>query len=118
MASGYFPLYKNDSDGKKLIEAIRLLKEVASEISEASSVSCTPEDAVRDGEYISDLYRAASLIAPCIEGHMTHRGCIVKVHHILNRYLPPDSDLSAHDAISEILGVLDGPDWRSAEGEV
>lgn len=118
MASGYFPLHRNDDEGHKLVEAMRLLREVAADIGKASSTNCVPEDAVRDGEYISNLYRAISLIAPCLEGHVTHRGCCIKTQRVLARYLQPDSGLSAHDAISEVLGILDGPDWRAAEGEV
>lgn len=116
MASGYFPVSKIDTEGKKLLEAIRIIKDVAENLGEASAAGCVPEDAIRDGEYIADLYRAVSLVRPAIEGHITHRSLCVKVQRLLTDYLPPDSPHSAHDTISNILAVIDGPEWHRAEG--
>jgi hypothetical protein len=42
------------------------------------------------------------------------RGLVMDCQEILGRYLPPDG-ISADQAVSELLGLLDGPQWRDAE---
>lgn len=47
---------------------------------------------------------------------------LVAMHKLLkaaqtcvSNYLPPDSGIAEHDAFNSVIGVLDGPDQRSAE---
>jgi hypothetical protein len=115
MATGYFPLQPTDEEGAKLIQAIRLIDEVRGELLECTSLNCTPEDSAQDGEYLSHLSNAIKEIGGCLDGYASHRAVCLKVIDILNSYLPPDSGIDPHDCITEILGVLDGPMWRSAE---
>lgn len=42
------------------------------------------------------------------------RGLVMDCQEILGRYLPPNG-IGADQAVSELLGLLDGPQWRDAE---
>ena len=43
---------------------------------------------------------------------------VERARRILARHLPPDSGNSAEDAISELLGVLDGPEQHEIQSRV
>ena len=43
---------------------------------------------------------------------------VVEAQKMIQRYLPPDSGISAKDALSEIIGLLDTPQARRIFEEV
>jgi hypothetical protein len=43
-------------------------------------------------------------------------GLVENAQHVLAEYLPPNSGISEHEAISRLLGLLDGPQQRRIQG--
>ena len=114
MSSGYFPISPRFDEGKKLLEALKLLKDVSSSCHSGDDGALTPEDTKSDGRYLARIDLAIDLVAPCIEGHVAYWRLAQDALAIINKYLPPDSGISEHDALSDLIGLFDGPKYRAA----
>ncbi len=67
MASGYFPLDRNDPEGEKLVAAADLLEEAIDQQGTYSrELECT-EDGVTDGMYLGELSLALRLIRGAVK---------------------------------------------------
>lgn len=119
MASGYFPLNPNFSGpGQKILQALRLLNEAREELRGYSYHELCAEDAVYDGQYLADFERGVDLISSCLEGYVSWQRMADEALRVLNRYLPPDSNITEHDVVNELLGIFDGPMYRAAKSRL
>ena len=66
MASGFFPLRKDEEDGKKLERIAGELREIREGLWSATCESCTPEDAATDGSYLERISLAEDFIRYCL----------------------------------------------------
>jgi len=71
MGRGAFPLYRSGQNGKKLIEALRLMEIVQCDLSDAVSTGDSGggqfDNAASDGAALERLNIAAELVRDCIE---------------------------------------------------
>ena len=67
MASGYFPLERDDPEGERLIEAADILdRAIRDQGSYSRELECT-EDGVTDGMYLGELNLALRLIRGAVK---------------------------------------------------
>lgn len=115
MASGYFPLNHKDDEGAKILEALKLLMAAQNSLWTFSYGELCAEDAAIDGRYLADLGRGINMIASCLEGHVSHERLSIEAIREINRYLPPDSGITEHEALCNLIEIFDGPLYRAAK---